>query len=263
MKVFPHSKGQPADSFFRESVITKLDHPNIIKGYYSKEDQKINQEGQTGKGSYLMMEYTEFGDFCELSKDLDFSKQEVLLRTYFHQLISGLEYLHSKDIAHLDIKTPNLLLGADFKLKICDFDFCYQKGDTRFHGKGTENYRAPEVQNGKMENPFAADVYAAGIVLFAMMFGILPYLESEKIQGYDLQSLLRRNPEEFWNAHVELRTGGGINCSQDFKELFQGMVHPNPSKRLTISKIKRNSWFKGKTFNSTELSTFMSDLYEL
>lgn len=75
---------------------------------------------------------------------------EKVSRTYFHQLITGLHYMHDKGYAHRDIKPENLILTNDFKLKIADFGFsCLIKGrdgtgvlKTRL---GTEGYMAPEI----------------------------------------------------------------------------------------------------------------------
>jgi len=72
-----------------------------------------------------------------------------LCRTFFHQLIDGIEYLHSQNLAHMDLKLENLVLGDDFKLKIIDFDLAISLTDEKndqYGGAGTKNYRAPEVR---------------------------------------------------------------------------------------------------------------------
>lgn len=48
---------------------------------------------------------------------------ERIARFYFHQMINALEFLHSKGIAHRDIKPDNILLGLDFNIKISDFGY--------------------------------------------------------------------------------------------------------------------------------------------
>lgn len=60
------------------------------------------------------MEYAPYGNFSKLMSKAKIYNDEKLTRTYFHQLVEGLEYLHSQDIAHLDLKFCNLLLGDDY-----------------------------------------------------------------------------------------------------------------------------------------------------
>ena len=69
-----------------------------------------------------------------------------LARTYFRQLIDGLEYLHSQGVRHLDLKLENLLIGDDYQLKIIDFDLSYMSGDTQILTRGSKFYRAPELR---------------------------------------------------------------------------------------------------------------------
>eukprot|EP00330_Aristerostoma_sp_ATCC50986_P011220 CAMPEP_0114579802 /NCGR_PEP_ID=MMETSP0125-20121206/4161_1 /TAXON_ID=485358 ORGANISM="Aristerostoma sp., Strain ATCC 50986" /NCGR_SAMPLE_ID=MMETSP0125 /ASSEMBLY_ACC=CAM_ASM_000245 /LENGTH=141 /DNA_ID=CAMNT_0001770875 /DNA_START=319 /DNA_END=744 /DNA_ORIENTATION=+ len=137
--------------------------------------------------SIIYLEYAPYDDFARLITDTSICADEVLIRTYFCQLIDGLEYIHSQDIAHMDIKAENLLIGTDMKLKICDFDFSVNLKDSKpYNGNGTPNYRAPEVRTGKVHDLKSADIYAAGIVLFTLRCGLMPYIEDELVDGYDM-----------------------------------------------------------------------------
>lgn len=116
------------------------------------------------------------------------------MRTYFHQLVEGIEYLHNNGFAHLDLKLENLLFDKDYNLKISDFGHSIKiRNDTRtLKGRGTEGYRAPEVKHfvsGSLD-PVKADIYSLAIVLFCMTYGIKPYIEELKIKGYDLEELM-------------------------------------------------------------------------
>lgn len=73
---------------------------------------------------------------------------EIVSRTYFQQLLNGINYMHQKGYTHRDIKPENLLMSSDFLLKISDFGFsCSLKGRDYsgiLHTKlGTEGYMAP------------------------------------------------------------------------------------------------------------------------
>lgn len=79
-------------------------------------------------------------------------------------LCRGLTFLHSHRIAHLDIKTDNLVLTGDKTLVIIDFSESLQDKDEVEGIYGTEGYRAPEIDGG-MFNPFHADKFSFGITL--------------------------------------------------------------------------------------------------
>ena len=77
----------------------------------------------------------------------------------------------------MDLKLSNLLIGEDFQLKIIDFDSAYIKEDIVILGKGSKNYRPPELIDTKARDPWSVDLYSAGIILFNLMTGSLPFTE--------------------------------------------------------------------------------------
>ncbi|KAI5633247.1 protein kinase domain-containing protein [Phthorimaea operculella] len=103
-------------------------------------------------------------------------------RRYWRQLAAGLRYLHARGVAHRDIKPENLLLDHHDNVKISDFGMAtlYRHGSReRLLSRvcGTLPYAAPEVHEAA-RRPYRAppaDVWAAGIVLLAMLAGELPW----------------------------------------------------------------------------------------
>ena len=92
------------------------------------------------------MDFASKGDLFDLIINNQDLFSEKLARTYFRQIVDGLHYLHSNGTAHLDLKPDNILIDAKGNIKICDFDLSYiQKDETLCRGKGTTNFRAPEV----------------------------------------------------------------------------------------------------------------------
>mmetsp|Transcript_11360 Transcript_11360/g.9774 ORF Transcript_11360/g.9774 Transcript_11360/m.9774 type:complete len:170 (-) Transcript_11360:316-825(-) len=169
------------------------------------------------------MEYAPYGDLFDCMEKAQIHRDEKLVRTYFHQLIEGLEYLHKMGLAHLDLKLENLLIGDGFQLKICDFDFCYRDGDNETNSLGTPIFRAPEVDNMSMKEPKKADIFSAAICLFVMMFNRFPYTVDQKSSKAYLRKLFEWDQKAFWVSHEKIQGRKNL-CSNDFKTLFEEMT---------------------------------------
>ncbi|KAL1462351.1 hypothetical protein WDU94_014191, partial [Cyamophila willieti] len=156
---------------------------------------------------------------------------------FFRQLISGVEYLHSKGIAHRDLKPENVLLDLQDNLKISDFGLATV---FRMNGKerpldkkcGTLPYVAPEVLvRSYLAEP--ADIWSCGIILVAMLAGELPWDKPtadciEYLEWKDNRHM-QRSP---WNRL-------DVNCLS----LIRRILAPLPSTRLNIEKIKSHRWY--------------------
>jgi len=266
MKIFGHRGEKPHPYYKNEMRFASLKHPNIIDIVYCEDEKDTLFRGEMKKVSYILMEYAPYGDFFDFvtkhREDLD----EKLTRTYFRQLIDGLEYLHASRVAHLDLKPENLLLGADFNLKICDFDLSHVYGDRKILSKGTRYYRGPEFFKSssgepELKSPFPSDIYSAGIFLFILKSGgIYPHSENSPLEGIDLVDLMYNNNDEFWKKHCEIQERKMSFYEKDFKELFNGMVRENPEERLTLKEIKQSKWYNGPIYTPTELHKKMKSI---
>jgi len=213
------------------------------------------------------MEYAPHGDFFDFITKHNDQLDEKLARTFFRQLINGIEYLHQNGVAHLDLKPENLLLGADFNLKIADFDLSHIFGDDKILSRGTRFYRAPELFNSvsssalALKEPFAADIYSAGVVLFILKSGgMYPHAEDHVLDGVSFMDLMYKNNIKFWAKHCEIQGREASFYGRDFKELFNNMVKSNPQERLTIKQIKESKWYNGPIYTPLELADKMKTL---
>lgn len=95
----------------------------------------------------------------------------------FKQLIEGIGYCHSKNILHRDIKLDNILLAWNGEVKICDFGVSkvVRKGEIMTEQCGTPAYIAPEILIDKGYEGFSVDIWSAGVVLYAMLYGTVPF----------------------------------------------------------------------------------------
>jgi len=249
-KVFPYVDGQPSIKYKLESRISQLSHPNIVKVLKTQDKQRMQHKAKDFCASFIIMERCVYGDLSHLRNNTTLFEDERLVRTYFHQLIRGFEYLHSQGIAHLDLKPDNLMLSKDYQLKIIDFDRCYGLDDEGIYSVGTMNYRAPELKNGRCKHPGAADIYAAGITLFVLLTGNFPYVEDAPSGRFNLYQLMQDENSEFWDVHETITTA---KFSPEFKSLFFSMVKYDPVERATLQEVKKSKWYNGTTYTQSEI----------
>lgn len=253
LKIFPKDKPSYIAFCREKEIVSNLDHEHIIK-YVSN----IKYNTKAYDCFFLAMEYAPHGDFFDFifSQELN---DEKLIRTYFKQLVEGIEYLHSKGIAHLDIKLENLLLDKNYTLKIADFDQSQLFEEKKLLFRGSPSFRAPEVLDGTCSSFCAADLYSIGVILYIFATGDFPFIEKEEGSGYNLlhYDLFLSNNEAFWELRVGQRKDKGI-FSETFKEIICGLLTNDPVKRWTIKDIKASRWYKGETVSNEELKCVMT-----
>jgi serine/threonine protein kinase len=191
MKVFPFFNGNPNPHFENELKFSELSSNKILTPKYYKTEHIIKYGGKVQKASFLLMEFAPNGDLFSAIIERGIQFNDILIRTYFLQLLDGVEYLHSKGISHMDLKPENLVLDDNFNLRIIDFDGSMKSEEKNTFGLGTKYYRAPEIINGTIRDYFSADIYSLGIILFVMKSGgLMPHTEHDMFRGCDLMSLM-------------------------------------------------------------------------
>jgi serine/threonine protein kinase len=256
IKIFNESNKDCVSKYLHESQFANLQHPNIITCHNHAQNFEYQDEllGDL-KMSYILMEQG-ITDFFKIVTMSSFSEDEVLVRTYFLQLINAVEYLHSQKIYHMDLKLENLVLSRDFQLKVIDFGAAIKDHCKRLPKTGTIGYRPPEVAKNICDDFPKADIYNLGVVMFVMMTGSMPYSETENVMGYNLFGLLLSNPKKFWLAHKTI-INRDFHFGDEFKNLFVDMTDSNPKKRPSLQQIKNSSWAQGKVYDAEELSMVM------
>ncbi|OMJ87155.1 hypothetical protein SteCoe_11154 [Stentor coeruleus] len=207
----------------REIHILKLiRHPNIIQLYEIIE---------TPKKLYLIMEYASGGElFDYIVKHNKLSEHESCV--FFQQIISGIEYIHKLHIVHRDLKPENLLLDEKNNIKIVDFGLSntYKPDETLKTACGSPCYAAPEMIAGKRYKGIEVDIWSAGVILFAMICGYLPFEDSNTSQLYKKILAGDYTFPKF--------------ISKDAKEFLKSILNINPEDRFTISSIRGHIWYQ-------------------
>ena len=100
-----------------------------------------------------------------------------MAKSVFKQIIDGIGYCHGKNILHRDIKLDNILLAWNGEVKIGDFGVSkvVKRGEIMNEQCGTPAYIAPEILMDKGYSGFSADLWSAGVVLYAMLYGTVPF----------------------------------------------------------------------------------------
>jgi serine/threonine protein kinase len=147
-----------------------LNHPSVLK--------VIKVDGPKSR-PYLVMEFLEGKTLAEvISKRKTLSEGEAA--AYGSQICDALEYLHTKGIAHRDMKPQNIMVCTDGSLRLYDFGIARIEKARRltFVGLtpalGTPDYISPEQVRGR-RGDHRSDIYSLGAILYEMVTGATPF----------------------------------------------------------------------------------------
>lgn len=155
------------------AALMEVKHPNAVRVYdIIKSNHRI----------YIFMEYAGNGDITGFVKKHKVLK-ENLAALWFTQTSEAVNYLHTViHMAHRDIKLDNILLDEKYHCKLTDFGFAdLIMDDTNINDVvsetfcGTVPYYSPQLASRQPYNPFKADVWAMGVVLYAMLHNRFPF----------------------------------------------------------------------------------------
>ncbi|KAJ1285489.1 hypothetical protein BS78_03G282900 [Paspalum vaginatum] len=225
-----------------EKVKTEVDvmrcvhHPNVVR---------LHEVMATRSRIYFVMEYASGGElFTRLAQSTRLP--EPVARRYFQQLITAVEFCHSRGVYHRDLKPENLLLDTHGDLKVSDFGLsALQDGGGRLRGDGllhtacgTPAYVAPEVLLKRGYDGAKADIWSCGVILFVLMAGYLPFNDT------NLALLYRKITQSNYKCPPWF--------SVEARKLLARLLDPNPRTRITMSKLTANPWFQKGTCSVTD-----------
>ncbi|GMM52398.1 non-specific serine/threonine protein kinase [Starmerella bacillaris] len=138
----------------------------------------------------------------------------------FSQLASAVAYVHRLNCAHRDLKLENVLLDENGDVKLGDFGFArnYIPRSMLETVCGTESYMAPELILRKKYNPECADVWSLGVILYAMLYGRLPFDEENVTDT--VRNIVERDP-----------SFPVIENDENLVSITKLMLHKNPLQR--------------------------------
>eukprot|EP01022_Parablepharisma_sp_SALTPOND_P012347 TRINITY_DN1583_c0_g1_i1.p1 TRINITY_DN1583_c0_g1~~TRINITY_DN1583_c0_g1_i1.p1 ORF type:complete len:573 (+),score=46.97 TRINITY_DN1583_c0_g1_i1:2652-4370(+) len=226
LKVYEKKKlvePQRQKSVYREiRLLEKMNHVNVVKLYDAFD---------TENHVLLAMDYVRGNSLhgylkAQPNRRLD----EWEAKRLFRQVICGIEYCHGKSIAHRDIKLENLLLDEHNNVKIIDFGFstCIPNTKKIKIFCGTPSYMSPEIVLRKEYAGPPADIWALGVLLYAMLCGTFPF------KG--------RNDKELYRRISAVQICFPEHLSELAKSLLQRIFQFDPDKRPNAHEIMNDPW---------------------
>ena len=218
-------------------MLSQFNHPNVIA---------VSEIFESTEAYFTVMEYCEGGELFNYIVENKYLSEEKSAFFYF-QLINGLEYIHSLGIVHRDLKPENLLLTKDHILKIIDFGlsnyFKQNQHDLLETPCGSPCYASPEMLSGENYDGFKIDIWATGIILFAMLCGFLPFDHKDN--------------DKLFMKILECKIQYPKGLSSEAKDLIRKILVPDPMKRITIGEIKKHPFYlKGKEIFESNFTVY-------
>ncbi|KAL5699611.1 non-specific serine/threonine protein kinase [Ranunculus cassubicifolius] len=239
------------------NILITVRNPFVVRFFYSFTCRE---------NLYLVMEYLNGGDLYSLLRNLG-CLEEDMARIYIAELVLALEYLHSLNVIHRDLKPDNLLIAHNGHIKLTDFglskvglinstdDLSGPANNTAFMEEepksieqaqkreqrqkqsavGTPDYLAPEILLG-MGHGATADWWSVGVILFELLVGIPPFNAEHPQQIFD--NIMNRDIP--WPRVPE-------EISFQAYDLIHKLLNENPLQRLGATgarEVKSHIFFK-------------------
>lgn len=242
-------KVMPRDKFDENEYLNHVElsqYPECNK--YVACIYKLFGEDETGdhKNLYLAMELIRGQELLSMVFN---PRNKISVDRYedmFRKLLEGLAYIHSKGIAHLDIKLENIMYAGEWQYKYIDFGFacdedtCMDSSSTN-HGSGF--LTAPEYYNpelGKNASAQATDVWSLGATFLETLLPTKKIFKRVDDLELDGASVANEDPD-MWDVSVELLSKGIFKTSDDVWPLIKGpisaMMQLSPNKRMTAQQV--------------------------
>mmetsp|Transcript_39311 Transcript_39311/g.104180 ORF Transcript_39311/g.104180 Transcript_39311/m.104180 type:complete len:476 (+) Transcript_39311:2775-4202(+) len=241
-----------------EKIVREI---NILKFFIHPHIIRLFEVINTPSDIFVITEYITGGElFNYIVERGRLSEEES--RRFFQQIISGIEYCHQYKVVHRDLKPENLLLDMHLNIKIADFGLSNIMQDGFFlkTSCGSPNYAAPEVISGKPYIGPEVDIWSCGIILYALLCGILPF-DDESIP-----KLFKKIKSGIYAIPYYL--------TDSCKDLISKLLVTNPLNRITVKNIREHRWFQirlpkyllfspvKKSVNSKEILAFNDSIIQ-
>ncbi|KAL5004238.1 hypothetical protein ScPMuIL_017694 [Solemya velum] len=221
-------KGARKEDIIKEvMILNEIDHSNVINLY---------EVYETKVEVILVLELVSGGELFHYITEKDKLSEEEA-SAFIKQILEGLQHLHSKNIAHLDLKPENIMLldKKSTKVKLIDFGLS-QKIDGNQEVRamnGTAEFVAPEVVG---YDPLSTDtdMWSLGVITYILLSGASPFLGDNQQETYQNISAVEYQFDEEYFA----------DTSQLAKDFIMKLLVHEPKKRSNVADCLCHPWIK-------------------
>lgn len=232
IKIIPCAKVRGA---VRREVATQLQlsHPNIVPLHRVT----LARLPHAPPALALVMDHAPAGDmFSEVAATGGLPPR--LLRRRLRDIASGLAYLHSKGIAHLDVKLENIVISDRNTAQLIDFGCARRFGGGDCAGValgGTLQYIPPEVvKNANIPPSPESDAWALGVVAYTSLVGSYPFNGARS--GYSNRQNDMATRERISDSRPH-RISSSVDLPSDLRNIIFGLLEKDPANRMTINEV--------------------------
>ncbi|XP_030670630.1 serine/threonine-protein kinase ULK3 isoform X2 [Nomascus leucogenys] len=213
-----------------ENLLTEIE---ILKGIRHPHIVQLKDFQWDSDNIYLIMEFCAGGDLSRFIHTRRILPEKVA-RVFMQQLASALQFLHERNISHLDLKPQNILLSSLEKphLKLADFGFAQHMSpwDEKHVLRGSPLYMAPEMVCQRQYDA-RVDLWSVGVILYEALFGQPPFASRS---FSELEEKIRSN------RVIELPLRPLL--SRDCRDLLQRLLERDPSRRISFQDFFAHPW---------------------
>ncbi|GAB6029508.1 hypothetical protein CHUAL_005262 [Chamberlinius hualienensis] len=222
----------------REVEIMKcLQHPRLLQLYDAFDDGK--------KEMCLVLELIEGGELFERVIDNDFVLTEKVCAIFMRQICEGVEFIHSKNILHLDMKPENILClsRTGNRIKLIDFGLARKFDPSRKMQVlfGTPEFVAPEVVNFEQIG-YGTDMWSVGVICYVLLSGLSPFMGDT-----DVQTMANVTMAEF-----DFDDESFDKISEDGKDFIRKLLVKKKELRMSATQCLNHQWLRQRDVKQEE-----------
>ena len=230
------------EALIERLILSRCKHPSIVR---------LSLSFQSKNKLFFVMEYCPNKDLDELLRKFGTFDPDLALQIIC-ELVNVIDYLHNEmNISHNDLKPSNILLDANFHIKLIDFSTAKIKGKIFDKHKGdfipseesiskdiigTAEFISPEMVNQKITDYKTNDIWALGIIIYMIFNGVSPFKDKNDFMTLDK---VKEGKFDFINKDIP----------DDVIDLINNILIEDTNKRLNIKQIKEHKYFKNNNIN--------------